>query len=68
MKSIRFELPVLSPSDVPMLLDLVTRVQGVVAAMVRGNTLEVVATSTDAGLLLREDLRAAMAAGAFVAA
>lgn len=67
MKTLRFELPVLASTDVPALLDLVTRVDGVIAGLVRGSTLEVIVTREESGLLLRQRIVEALAAGAYPA-
>ncbi|HEX2021909.1 MAG TPA: hypothetical protein VHH36_04305 [Candidatus Thermoplasmatota archaeon] len=64
MKTIRFELPVLDADDVDDLLDLVTDVEGVVAAEVdaRLPALDVVVASDACALLVREELVGALGA------
>lgn len=59
VKTIRVELPVIAEGDVDALLDLVTDVDGVIAAIVRDHaTLEVVVASDAIALRVREELRA----------
>ncbi len=62
MKALRFEFPVLSSTDASTFLDLVTRVDGVVAAMVGGNALEVVVGTDACALLVRAEVHHAIAA------
>ena len=61
VKTIRIEFPVLASSNAPALLDLVTSVRGVVAAIVSGNALEVAVGSSECALLVREEVIGALA-------
>lgn len=65
VKTLRIDLPVLDPSDVDGLLDLVTDVEGVVAAMVdlEAARIEVVVASGAALLLVKEEVTQALYAG-----
>lgn len=65
VKTLRFELPVLASDDVHALLDLVTDVDGVVAAQVddRRAVLDVVVRSDASALLVREELLSALTPG-----
>lgn len=65
MKTLRIELPVLDARDVDGLLDLVTDVRGVVAAMVdvAAARIDVVVASGAAVLLVKEEVTQALYAG-----
>ena len=62
VKTIRFHLPVLALGETSDLLDLVTSVAGVAAALVDvdESRLDVVVESDACGLLVREELRSAL--------
>lgn len=65
MKTLRIELPVLDARDVDGLLDLVTDVRGVVAALVdvAAARIDVVVASGAAVLLVKEEVTQALYAG-----
>lgn len=69
MKTLRFQLAVLAYTETSDLLDLVTSVHGVAAALVdvRSAQLEVVVQSDASALLVQEELRAALATSAAAA-
>ncbi|MEA3201259.1 MAG: hypothetical protein QOE90_2687 [Thermoplasmata archaeon] len=62
VKSLSFPLTVLDAANVADLLDLVTRVDGVVAALVERDQpgLQVLVRSDHSALLVREELRTAL--------
>lgn len=66
MKTLRFHLPVLDAADADVLLDLVTRIDGVVAALVAREDarVDVLVASRASALLVREQVRSAMLAAA----
>lgn len=63
VKSLRLHLPVLDESDAEELLDMVTGIDGVVAALVDASTatLEVMLAHASSALLVREQLVRALA-------
>lgn len=65
VKSFRLQLPVLAESDADELLEMVTEVDGVVAALVDASTatLEVMLAHASSALLVREQLTRALAGG-----
>ena len=65
MKTMRFHLPVLDPEEADAFLDLVTRLRGVVAALVdeAAATLTVVVASNASALLARREVEDALLAG-----
>lgn len=63
MKTLRLEFPVLEVADADIILEIVTRVRGVVAALVSGSALEVVVASEESALLVREEVVGVLAAG-----
>jgi hypothetical protein len=65
VKTLSFPLAVLDAANVDDLLDLVTSVEGVVAALVEKEApgLQVLVRSDHSALLVREELRGALAAG-----
>lgn len=65
MKTLRIRLPVLAQDDEAQLLDLVTRVPGVVAALVdeARATIEVVLSRQATALLVEREVRDALWAG-----
>lgn len=70
MKTLRIRLPVLAMDDEARFLDLVTRVPGVVAALVdeKDATLEVVLSRHATALLVQQQVRDTLWAGAAVTA
>lgn len=70
MKTLRIRFPVLAQDDEATLLDLVTRVPGVVAAMVdeAGASLHVVVSRQASALLVEREVRDALWAGVDLAA
>lgn len=64
MKTLRFQLPVLDATDVGPMLDLVTRVEGVIAALVDAHTAEVdvVVASEASAMLVKHEIVTALAA------
>lgn len=64
VKTLRFQLPVLDASDVGSVLDLVTRVDGVIAALVDAHSAEVdvVVASAASAILVKNEIVNALAA------